>query len=59
MDLRYLRGFIQIQNLLERALIETIQELKGTSTNKTTVEKLAIPIAYLQQFPYPRYKLEE
>jgi hypothetical protein len=59
MDLRYLRGFIQIQNLFERALIETIQEMKGTSANATKVEKLAIPVPYLQQFPYPRYKLEE
>jgi hypothetical protein len=56
MDLRYLRGFAQIQNLLERSIVTLISESKGTST-KNVAEKM--PISYLQQFPFPKYKAEE
>ncbi len=59
MDLRYLRGFIQIQNLFERALIENMQDLKVTSANISSIERVPLPVAYLQQFPFPRYKIEE
>lgn len=56
MDLRYMRGFIQIQNLLERALMNTISDIKGTSRMN---DNKKFPVVYLQQFPYPKYKSEE
>jgi hypothetical protein len=66
MDLRYMRGFIQMQNLLERALIKIVDDMKSTTAgrvqNKEGDEKqsgLKTPIVYLQQFPYPKYKSEE
>jgi len=54
MDLRYMRGFIQVQNLLERAILQTITETKTGNTSKVN-----FPVVYLQQFPYPKYKSEE
>ena len=63
MDLRYMRGFIQLQNMLERAIISTVNEYKysmnpGTMTAEAYDDK-KFPIVYLQQFPYPKYKSEE
>ena len=65
MDLRYMRGFVQIQNLLERAIITTINEEKamnaknkGTRTAASYDDK-EFPIVYLQQFPYPKYRAED
>ena len=51
-----MRGFIQIQNLLERALMNTISDIKGTSRMN---DNKKFPVVYLQQFPYPKYKSEE
>ena len=49
-----MRGFIQIQNLLERAIMTTLNE---TTQMANKIQKF--PVVYLQQFPYPRYKAEE
>lgn len=62
MDLRYMRGFVQVQNLLERAIISTINEQKaiakgGMST--ASYKENEFPVVYLQQFPYPKYRAEE
>jgi hypothetical protein len=58
MDLRYLRGFVQIQNLMERAIMKTINETMLMS--REVMSKVQnFPVVYLQQFPYPRYKAEE
>lgn len=59
MDLRYMRGFIQMQNLLERAIVSTINEKKsGTMTSEAYNDK-EFPVVYLKQFPYPKYHREE
>lgn len=58
MDLRYLRGFIQVQNLIERAIVSTIEESRGVTMMSQTKEN-SLPITYLQQFPYPKFKAEE
>ena len=58
MDLRYLRGFVQIQNLMERAIMKTINETLLMS--REVMSKVQnFPVVYFQQFPYPRYKAEE
>lgn len=56
MDLRYMRGFIQIQNLLERALVKVVADMKQVPLDLNTKDA---PVVYLQQFPYPKYKVEE
>lgn len=56
-DLRYMRGFIQFQNLLERAIISTLSDIKTVDLNMSSSKQF--PIVYLQQFPYPKYKAEE
>lgn len=56
MDLRYMRGFIQMQNLIERALIKVVTDMNKMPLDDFTKEA---PIVYLQQFPYPKYKQEE
>jgi hypothetical protein len=57
MDLRYMRGFIQIQNLIERSILKLIKETKTGSP--FSQEKDGFPVVYLHQFPYPKYKSEE
>lgn len=57
MDLRYMRGFVQLQNLLERAIITTLADQKGTRMDMN--DPMKFPVVYLQQFPYPKYKSEE
>jgi hypothetical protein len=54
-----MRGFIQIQNLLERAIVKTVNESVaiGRQSVNGTIQKF--PAVYLQQFPYPKYKAEE
>lgn len=54
MDLRYLRGFAQIQNLVEKAIVELLNE-----KNNVTHDVETFPITYLQQFPFPKYKAED
>jgi hypothetical protein len=56
MDLRYMRGFAQIQNLVERTALKIITEEKY---GKGTMTKSAYPVPYLLQFPYPKYRSEE
>jgi hypothetical protein len=47
-EMQYLRGFIQLQDLIERAVIDLHFEDTGTmSTN---------PIVYMQMMPYPCYR---
>ena len=58
MDLRYMRGFVQIQNLLERSIISIINEGKSV-TNSEAYTLKEFPAVYLKQFPYPRYTREE
>jgi hypothetical protein len=65
MDLRYMRGFIQLQNMLERAIISTVNEYKfKMAPTASTMSSAAynikeFPVVYMQQFPYPKYKSEE
>lgn len=67
MDLRYMRGFIQVQNLLERAIINQINEDKNVLIpNEMMVNSgykvygdREFPVVYLQQFPYPKFRSEE
>jgi hypothetical protein len=68
LDLRYMRGFLQIQNLLEQAIIDQIQN-NGTNYSNIADSKITTatmidpsekyPIIFLQQFPHPKYKAEE
>ena len=58
MDLRYMRGFVQIQNLLERSIISVINERKSVTSSEAFILK-EFPAVYLKQFPYPRYTREE
>ena len=47
-EMHYLRGFIQLQDLIERAVIDLHFEDKGkVSTN---------PVVYMQLMPYPCYR---
>lgn len=63
MDLRYMRGFVQIQNLLERAIISTINSEKvakgNTRIKPEAYDNEEFPVVYLQQFPYPKYRSED
>ncbi len=62
MDLRYMRGFAQIQNLLERAIITTINREKANQRpglNSAAFDDKQFPVVYLQQFPYPKYRSED
>jgi hypothetical protein len=67
MDLRYMRGFVQVQNLLERVIISTINEEKNILTPPSMMTKpqftvygeKQFPVVYLQQFPYPKFRSEE
>jgi hypothetical protein len=54
-----MRGFIQIQNLMERSLISIINEKNKGTSNSQLFNENEIPVAYLKQFPYPKYKREE
>ena len=56
LDLRYMRGFAQIQNLVERIMLKIITEEKY---GKGTMKSSAYPLPYLLQFPYPKYRNEE
>lgn len=56
MDLRYMRGFIQVQNMLERALIRVVTGMRQLPLDDYTRD---VPVVYLQQIPYPKYKVEE
>ena len=53
-----MRGFVQIQNLLERSIISIINEGKSV-TNSEAYTLKEFPAVYLKQFPYPRYTREE
>ena len=53
-----MRGFLQIQNLMERSLISIINAKKSKAINLKFDEQ-EIPVAYIKQFPYPKYKSEE
>jgi hypothetical protein len=57
MDLRYMRGFVQMQNLMERAILKLIKETKTDSRQTNQIDNF--PVVYLHQFPYPKYKSEE
>lgn len=59
MDLRYMRGFIQIQNLVERSILKFIMEKKEKSRKNTNTLNKKLPLIYLNQFPHPKYKKEE
>lgn len=59
MDLRYMRGFVQIQNLLERSIMSTINSQKSGTLNSEAYDSKKFPVVYLNQFPYPKYKTEE
>nr|QNH67915.1 ATP-binding cassette transporter subfamily A member 1-like protein X3 [Brachionus plicatilis] len=56
MDLRYMRGFIQIQNLVERSILKFIMEKKQKKINMMNKK---LPLIYLNQFPHPKYKKED
>nr|UOU03310.1 ATP-binding cassette subfamily A1-like 3 [Brachionus rubens] len=60
MDLRYMRGFIQMQNLVERSIIKFIKDKKqnGSKKNSKFMEDES-PLVYLNQFPHPKYKKED
>ena len=45
-----------MQNLVERALIKVITDLNQQPLDYHTKD---VPVVYLQQFPYPKYKYEE
>lgn len=63
--MRYLRGFAQIQNLLERALLTTMEEKsrnrRSTMANdqSNNANPKDIPVVFLQQFPHPKFISEE
>lgn len=45
-----------MQNLLERALGKVVNEMKYGTMSEITKN---MPVVYLNQFPYPKYKSEE
>lgn len=56
LDLRYMRGFAQVQNLVERTIVKFVADEKygpGKFSNSN------YPVPYLMQFPYPKYKNED
>ncbi|XP_059086217.1 retinal-specific phospholipid-transporting ATPase ABCA4-like [Tigriopus californicus] len=48
-DLKYVRGFVQLQDLVDRAILTTIAQL----TNSTDLSDVGV---YTQQFPYPCFE---
>ena len=47
-EMHYLRGFIQLQDLIERAVIDLhFKDTTPTSSN---------PVVYMQMMPYPCYR---
>ena len=59
MDLRYMRGFIQIQSLVERSILKFIMEQKQIAKINQRNMSTKLPLIYLNQFPHPKYKKEE
>ena len=51
-----MRGFAQVQNLIERSLLKIITEEKY---GKGKFSPFDYPVPYLVQFPHPQYKSEE
>ena len=49
---RYLRGFAQLQDIIDRAIIRL-------HANLTIDEILHLPGTYMQQFPYPCYQKDD
>ncbi|CAF5211121.1 unnamed protein product, partial [Rotaria magnacalcarata] len=47
-EMHYLRGFIQLQDLVERAIIDLHFEDTGKNTSN--------PVVYMQLMPYPCYR---
>lgn len=45
-----------MQNLVERSLIKVVTDMNQIPLDKYTKD---VPVVYLQQFPYPKYKAEE
>ncbi|XP_053616440.1 uncharacterized protein ldd [Plodia interpunctella] len=52
-DMRYFRGFIQIQDLVDRAIIDLAQNKSRTKREVKEDMKWAV---YMQQTPYPCYR---
>jgi hypothetical protein len=51
-----MRGFAQIQNLVERVALKIVTEEKYGTGSMTPSD---YPVPYFLQFPYPKYKSEE
>lgn len=52
LDLKYLRGFIQLQDLVDRAILSVTSQF----TNSTDLSNVGV---YTQQFPYPCFERDK
>ncbi|CAF0899716.1 unnamed protein product, partial [Brachionus calyciflorus] len=59
MDLRYMRGFIQMQSLVERSIVKFIKDKKQEGRIIPKFMDSEPPLVYLNQFPHPKYKKED
>jgi hypothetical protein len=56
LDLRYMRGFAQVQNLVERTMLKLVAQEKY---GKDKFSNIDYPVPYLVQVPHPQHKAEE